>query len=117
MKWSEKKNPFKKGDRVLLDNAGYTKGTILEIIRDQLVRVLRDDYGQPLSYHWRQCKKLVKKKKQYPKELWFAEYSDGQLRKYNSKEDAYERIKSLERDHNIKVKYCIRYVPAKDQKK
>lgn len=69
MKWSQKQNPFKIGDRILIDYyAVIKKGTISSdpYISGQVA--VRFDNGTCENIHWRMCKKLKKKIK--PRIFW-----------------------------------------------
>ncbi len=85
MKWSEKKNPFNVGDRVLCED---TKGIlgIAKVIEsyDYTVTIETGD-GIDHYVHWRQCKKLKPKKK--PREIWVNAYFDGYTA-HDTKENA-----------------------------
>jgi len=113
MKWSEKKNPFKVGDRVLVEwNSGVkNKGTItstdaarVHVESDTSILIAGGDW-----LHWRQCKKLVKKKKAYPKEPWVNVYLDYTIT-YPTRAEA----DKFAMPNRIT---CIRHIPAKGQKK
>ncbi len=110
MKWSEKKNPFKAGDRVIVERInGYINTAVVKKSGDCYLHVVYNDNSVDVV-SWRQCKKLVKKKKTYPKELWVNVYHNGNVWASEHRSEAH----IMEGKNLIG---CIRYVPAKDQKK
>jgi hypothetical protein len=113
MKWSEKKNPFKVGDRVLLALNELLKATITETDDSPYIRVRVDGGEHAYLHHWRQCKKLVKKKREYPKDVWVTTYKNGDISIHKTLKESNDEYLTNPKP----VKNQIRYVPAKDQKK
>lgn len=72
MKWSEKKNPFKVGDRVICiypcckeDPYSYVNGRVFSVDGEG-VRIVPDNSEVLEEYvHWRLCKKIKQKEKKY----------------------------------------------------
>lgn len=103
-------NKLKVGDRVkIYEGHSVFKATIVGIF-DSRIRSREDDDGSERMYHYKQCRKLVKKKKKFPN-VWINFYTSGSIYVHASLEESNNHI-NINRLHGR----AIRYKACKDEK-